>query len=116
MDAHPDPSHTDIVDAVDEKSRRWPRLFLAALVVGTVIRLAGLQLPGTADMGVWKLWTYGAAVEAPTRLYGIGGAPTHGRGPARGGAPPAPCGAPPPPLPRTRRWRPRPPPCPGGGS
>ena len=79
MDAHPEASHSDIVDAVAGKSRRWPRLFLAALVVGTVVRLASLTLPGTADMGVWKLWTYGGAVEAPARLYGIGGSPTEDR-------------------------------------
>ena len=79
MDAHPEASHSDIVDAVKGKSRRWPRLFIAALVVGTVVRLAALTLPGTADMGVWKLWTYGGAVEAPTRLYGIGGSPTEWR-------------------------------------
>ena len=79
MDAHPEASRSDIVDGVEGKSRRWPRLFFAALVVGTAVRLASLTLPGTADMGVWKLWTYGGAVEAPTRLYGIGGTPTEWR-------------------------------------
>ena len=79
MDAHREASHSDIVEAVEGKSRRWPRVFLAAIVVGTIVRLAALTLPGTADMGVWKLWTYGGAVEAPTRLYGIGGTPTEWR-------------------------------------
>jgi hypothetical protein len=38
-----------------------------------------LTLPGTADMSVWKLWSYGGAMENPARLYGVGGTPTEWR-------------------------------------
>jgi hypothetical protein len=78
MDAQPDPSHSSTVPA-EGTSRSGQRLFVAALVVGAIIRVAAMMLPGTADMGVWKLWTYAGTVEAPTRLYGMGGTPTEWR-------------------------------------
>ena len=59
--------------------RRSRSAFLAALVAGGLIRVAALPLPGTVDMGVWKIWTYNGAVHAPARLYGIGGSPTKWR-------------------------------------
>jgi hypothetical protein len=58
----------------------WSRsAFLTALVAGGLIRVAALALPGTADMGVWKIWTYNGAVHTPARLYGVGGSPTEWR-------------------------------------
>ncbi|MEQ1870642.1 MAG: hypothetical protein ABL961_11520 [Vicinamibacterales bacterium] len=56
-------------------SARGGALFLAALVLGLAVRLASLPLPGTGDMGVYRLWTYNAAVQNPARLYGVGGPP-----------------------------------------
>lgn len=49
--------------------------FIVALILGAAVRLASLTLPGTGDMGVYKLWTYNAAVHNPATLYGVG-APT----------------------------------------
>jgi hypothetical protein len=71
------PRETRAPRAEERGSRRT--LFIAAIVTGTVIRLASLTLPGTADMSVWKLWAYGGAVENPAGLYGIGGTPTEWR-------------------------------------
>jgi len=38
-----------------------PRRFAAALVIGFVIRVATLPLPGHSDIIVWKIWSYAAA-------------------------------------------------------
>jgi hypothetical protein len=51
------------------------KLFVSALLLGVVIRAAALPLPGTRDVGVWKIWTYNAAFHSPARLYGVGGLP-----------------------------------------
>ena len=51
------------------------KLFVALLVLGAAIRAAALPLPGTRDVGVWKIWTYSAAFDSPARLYGVGGSP-----------------------------------------
>jgi hypothetical protein len=53
--------------------------FVAALVLGAVIRLAALPLPGTHDVAVWKIWSYVAAREGVARLYGVGGTPPERR-------------------------------------
>jgi hypothetical protein len=53
-------------------SRRW---FIAALVAGAIIRAAALPLPGTHDTVPWKIWSYNAAREGVSRLYGVGGSP-----------------------------------------
>jgi hypothetical protein len=49
--------------------------FPAALVVGAVLRALALPLPGTGDVGVWKIWTYSGAYENPAGLYGVGDSP-----------------------------------------
>ncbi len=49
-------------------------VFVLALVIGALIRLAALSLPGTADIGSWKIWAY-AASDRVTSVYGIGGTP-----------------------------------------
>jgi hypothetical protein len=49
-------------------------LFLAALVLGAALRLAALPLPGTEDVGVWRLWSYHASLDV-ARMYGVGGNP-----------------------------------------
>jgi len=59
-----------------DRARRW---FVAALVAGTVVRLAALPLPGTHDIVAWKIWSYNAANEGVSRLYGIGGVPPEHR-------------------------------------
>ncbi|MDR1989066.1 MAG: glycosyltransferase 87 family protein, partial [Acidobacteriaceae bacterium] len=52
-------------------SGRW---FGIALVIGLVIRVATLVLPGHEDVVSWKIWTYAAAHHV-TRMYGVGGDP-----------------------------------------
>jgi hypothetical protein len=59
-----------------DRARRW---FVAALVLGTVVRLAALPLPGTHDTVAWKIWSYNAAAEGVSRLYGVGGSPPEHR-------------------------------------
>lgn len=59
-----------------DHARRW---FVTALVAGTVVRLAALPLPGTHDIVAWKIWSYNAANEGVSRLYGVGGAPPEHR-------------------------------------
>lgn len=54
------------------------RRFLAALLVGLLIRVATLPLPGHDDVITWKIWSY-AASHHVTQMYGVGGTP-----PARG--------------------------------
>ena len=44
-------------------------------MVGAVLRVLALPLPGTGDVGVWKIWTYSGAYENPARLYGVGDSP-----------------------------------------
>jgi hypothetical protein len=59
-----------------DRARRW---FVTALVAGTVIRLLALPLPGTHDTVAWKIWSYNAAREGVSRLYGVGGSPPEHR-------------------------------------
>lgn len=51
-----------------------PRRFAAALVLGFVIRVATLPLPGHSDIIVWKIWSYAAAHDVLS-MYGVGGTP-----------------------------------------
>ena len=44
-----------------------------------MVRMAVLPLPGTRDMGVWKIWTYYAARHSPATMYGVGGTPPERR-------------------------------------
>jgi hypothetical protein len=53
-------------------SRAW--LFALAILAGAVIRVAALPLPGTEDVGVWKIWSFNASKDL-TGMYGIGGDP-----------------------------------------
>jgi len=55
------------------------RFFAAAVLVGGLLRAASLPLPGTGDVGVYKVWTYSGAANPPTELYGVGGSPTDWR-------------------------------------
>src|SRR5215831_19329209 len=59
-----------------DRSRGW---LVAALIAGTVIRLVALPLPGTHDTVAWKIWSYNAAREGVSRLYGVGGTPPEHR-------------------------------------
>lgn len=49
--------------------------FVLALLAGALIRAAALPLPGTEDVGSWKIWAY-AASHRVTTVYGVGGSPT----------------------------------------
>ena len=49
-------------------------VFAAAVLAGAIVRLAALPLPGTVDMGSWKVWTF-AASDQVTAVYGVGGSP-----------------------------------------
>lgn len=51
-----------------------PRVFRLLLLVGLLLRAAGLPLRGTDDMDVWKLWTHAGSVSVST-MYGVGGSP-----------------------------------------
>jgi hypothetical protein len=53
--------------------------FAAALVIGALLRAVALPLPGTLDVGSWKIWSYSATVHAVTGLYGVGGSPPERR-------------------------------------
>ena len=44
-------------------------------MAGAVLRVAALPLPGTRDTIPWKIWSYNAANEGVSRLYGVGGSP-----------------------------------------
>jgi hypothetical protein len=50
------------------------RRFLSALILGLLIRLATLPLPGHDDVITWKIWSY-AASHHVTQMYGVGGNP-----------------------------------------
>ena len=50
------------------------RLFLAALALGLLLRLATLPLPGHDDVITWKIWSF-AATQDLTGMYGVGGTP-----------------------------------------
>jgi hypothetical protein len=48
--------------------------FAAALMLGLLVRLAALPLPGTEDVRTWKIWAFGASRHV-THVYGVGGTP-----------------------------------------
>ena len=49
-------------------------VLFAALLTGLVVRIAALPLPGTEDVGTWKIWAFGASRNV-TQVYGVGGDP-----------------------------------------
>jgi hypothetical protein len=55
------------------------RLFAVCLLIGTIVRFALLPLGGTHDTVPWRIWSYNAAREGVSRLYGIGGSPPEWR-------------------------------------
>lgn len=58
---------------------KTPRWFVAALIVGAIVRIGGLPLSGTGDTVPWRIWSYNAAREGVSRLYGVGGTPPEHR-------------------------------------
>jgi hypothetical protein len=52
-----------------------PKRFAAALLLGLVVRVATLPLPGHSDIILWKIWSYAAAHDVLS-MYGVGGTPT----------------------------------------
>jgi len=55
------------------------RVFVAGLLVGLVVRLAALPLPGTGDVSVFKIWSHAGATGAVSEMYGVGGTPPERR-------------------------------------
>jgi hypothetical protein len=51
---------------------------VAALAAATIIRAAALPLPGTEDMGVWKIWSFAGSRDV-LGMYGVGGDPPERR-------------------------------------
>ncbi len=49
------------------------RILIGLITVATLIQIAALPLPGSSDMRVFRIWTYGAATVGPTQVYGTGG-------------------------------------------
>jgi hypothetical protein len=49
--------------------------FTAAVALGVLLRALALPLPGTGDVTVWKVWSYNAATQRVSTLYGVGGSP-----------------------------------------
>jgi len=54
------------------------RLLVAGLLLGALIRAVLLPVPGSPDVGSWKVWTFEGAADA-TGLYGVGGSPPERR-------------------------------------
>ncbi len=50
------------------------RRTIVILALATLVRLAGLPLRGTEDVGTWKIWMVAAAKDVTT-VYGVGGHP-----------------------------------------
>ena len=44
--------------------------FTVLLIVGLALRLISLPLPGTLDVSVWKIWSYGTTTRPVPTLYG----------------------------------------------
>jgi len=55
------------------------RLFAALLLFGALVRAVALPLGGTHDTVPWRIWSYNAAREGVSRLYGVGGNPPEWR-------------------------------------
>jgi Gpi18-like mannosyltransferase len=49
-------------------------VIFAALLLGLIVRVAALALPGTEDVRTWKIWAFGASRNV-THVYGVGGHP-----------------------------------------
>jgi hypothetical protein len=48
--------------------------FIIAILIVLIIRLTALPLPGTEDVGTWKIWAFAASKDVTT-VYGVGGDP-----------------------------------------
>jgi len=55
------------------------RVFVAGLLIGLVIRLAALPLPGTGDVSAFKIWSHAGYTGAVSEMYGVGGTPPERR-------------------------------------
>ncbi len=55
------------------------RTFAVCLIAGALLRAAALPLPGTGDVGVWKIWAFAASQHGVLGMYGVGGTPTERR-------------------------------------
>lgn len=64
----------DVAEAANDSAVLTSRRFFAALVVGLLVRVATLPLPGHDDVITWKIWSYAAAHDV-TSMYGVGGTP-----------------------------------------
>ena len=57
------------------RPRRW---LAAGLIGGTIVRALALPTSGTGDVGIWKVWSFGASHDA-LGVYGVGGVPPERR-------------------------------------
>lgn len=55
------------------------RFFATLLLLGALVRCAALPLGGTHDTVPWRIWSYNAATEGVSRLYGVEGTPPEWR-------------------------------------
>jgi hypothetical protein len=60
-------------------SRRVLSVFIVGLVLGLLVRVAVLRMPGTGDVTCWKVWSYAATTIGVAGVYGIGGNPPEWR-------------------------------------
>jgi hypothetical protein len=75
--ALPEPSAD--TDPRDRRRRLRTALGLTgALLLGAILRIALLPLPGSPDVGSWKAWSFAAATDV-TSIYGVGGNPPERR-------------------------------------
>ena len=54
-------------------------VFIALFLLGLGVRLAFLPLPGTADVGAFKIWAHAAGTGPVSEMYGVGGEPPERR-------------------------------------
>lgn len=54
------------------------RIFLATMLVATLVRFAGLLLSGTEHVGLWRVWSH-AALRGLLGVYGARGVPPERR-------------------------------------
>ena len=53
--------------------------FVLLFLLGLGLRLACLPLPGTGDVGAFKIWTHAAGTGSVAEMYGVGGDPPERR-------------------------------------
>jgi len=62
-----------------ERLLRSRRTFIALFFLGLCLRLVFLPLPGTSDVGAFKIWVHAAGTGPVSEMYGVGGEPPERR-------------------------------------